>query len=61
MIAATKKTGKGKKKGKKAKKGPKGSGDAASMLSAQAKESISKGGVHFWITENGGNLSVGER
>lgn len=42
---------KGKKKGKK----------RGSEISDAAKLSIQKGGIHFWVTENGGNLSVGER
>ena len=51
--------GMGKKKKKKGKKG-KGNG-AASELTTDAIESINKGGVYFWLTENGNNLSVGER
>ena len=32
-----------------------------SELSDAAKLSIQKGGIYFWVMENGGNLSVGER
>ena len=44
------------KKGKKQKGKKRGS-----EISDAAKLSIQKGGIHFWVTENGGNLSVGER
>ena len=56
------------KKGKKGKKGGKvpgvsgvALGNAMNQLSADEIESINKGGVYFWLTENGNNLSVGER
>ena len=42
-------------KGKKKKK----KGKAA--LSADRRKSLEKGGIYFWIKENGSNLSVGER
>lgn len=32
-----------------------------SELSTDKLQSLEKGGIHFWITENGQNLSVGER
>ena len=49
------------KKGKKKKKAKKGRPDAMTELTSDAIESINKGGVYFWLTENGNNLSVGER
>ena len=36
-------------------------GNNKKALSTAALQSLEKGGVHFWITENGSNLSVGER
>ena len=35
--------------------------DNLSSLSLEAGESLEKGGIYFWLTENGNNLSVGER
>ena len=31
------------------------------QISSDARICLEKGGVYFWITENGSNLSVGER
>ena len=45
------------RKGKK----KKGGGKAPTTLSKEALKSIEKGGINFWIAENGSNLSVGER
>ena len=45
------------RKGKK----KKGAGKAPTTLSKEALKSIEKGGINFWIAENGSNLSVGER
>ena len=54
MIQSKRTFGKKKKKGKKGK-------SAMDQLSTAARHSLEKGGVYFWITENGSNLSVGER
>ena len=34
---------------------------AMNQISSEAQKCLEKGGVYFWITENGSNLSVGER
>ena len=38
-----------------------GKRDDKPQLSQAARDSLDKGGIYFWITEDGGNLSVGER
>ena len=51
----------GKKLARRAKKGKKGKESALDSLSTAARDSLEKGGIYFWVNENGGNLSVGER
>ena len=57
MIQPSRRMFKKKKRAKKLKK----TDSASNMLSKEALDSIAKGGIHFWIAENGSNLSVGER
>ena len=63
MIAgrATRERKRGKSKKTKKKRSAHNQNDALQNLSGAARESLEKGGVHFWLTENGSNLSVGER
>ena len=51
----------GKRGGGKKKKKQSQAKAAMGLLSQAVQLSLEKGGVHFWITENGSNLSVGER